>query len=152
MNAEPCPQPYNCIFIFESVPPLLPSSSNVKWLIQVLLHPHSLRSFSTFSRAHLISFVESWNLPEAFVQASVSWIPTCTAATHAHLPPQPGCSSSTVPVLLHYIPKIKCHTENHSVGGKAELLLFCIFLLSSISLLFFPLSFDASCFIHWFRV
>lgn len=59
------PQSNNSILIFESALPLLPSSSKVKRLIQLLLHLHSLRSFPSFSCLYLNLFSKSWNLPEA---------------------------------------------------------------------------------------
>lgn len=66
------PQPYNSILIFESALPLLPSSSKVKWLIQHLLHLHSLRSFPRFSCLYLNLFSKSWNLPKARSPAMVT--------------------------------------------------------------------------------
>lgn len=59
------PQSNNSILILESALPLLPSSSKVKWLIQLLLHLHSLRSFPSFSCLYLNLFSKSWILPEA---------------------------------------------------------------------------------------
>lgn len=154
-----------------STPTILSSSLNqfFHYYLPPLLSCDLFRSCYTFtlSNPFLASHVcilfrslnktPSWNLPEAlsagrvaFVQASVSWIPACISVTHAHSPPQPRCSPSTVPV-----PPSSLHPWNSMSHQKAQCWIcsyFAFFFCHQSVCFYIPFSFDTSLFAPRFRI